>query len=118
MIERIYGWQAVEKYEGVPLSITGVIIVFTTLALISLFIAALPHILKIVNKYFPENEHGHGVAKKAKKAKKAVTPKAQAVKANNTPAVKSEVAKPVASTIDDNESIAVAIAASFDAKRG
>ena len=40
--------------QAVPISITGMIIVFCVLTLLSLFIAALPRILQLVSRIFPE----------------------------------------------------------------
>lgn len=46
---------AIEQ-DGIAISITGLTIVFVALLLISLFIAALPHILALVNEFLPEPE--------------------------------------------------------------
>ena len=47
-------WQNVIDGHGVSISITGMVIVFSSLAIISAFIALVPHILVVVNKFFPE----------------------------------------------------------------
>lgn len=44
---------AIEQ-DGIAMSLTGMFIVFVALSLISLFIAVLPWILKIVSTVFPE----------------------------------------------------------------
>ena len=48
--------------RGFSIAITGLVIVFAVLILISLFIAALPRVLAIVAKVLPEIEHGHSDA--------------------------------------------------------
>ncbi len=52
------GWDlAIEM--GLPLAITGMLIVFAVLILIAMFLGALPRILQTVNAWFPESHHGH-----------------------------------------------------------
>lgn len=53
--------QITEANRGDALAIaaTGLIIVFTALILISLFIASLPHILQVVAHIWPEVDEGH-----------------------------------------------------------
>jgi Na+-transporting methylmalonyl-CoA/oxaloacetate decarboxylase gamma subunit len=46
--------------RGVTIAITGMLIVATALLLIILFISALPKILAMLGKHFPEVEHSHG----------------------------------------------------------
>ena len=48
--------------RGFSIAITGLVIVFAVLILISLFIGALPHVLAIVAKVLPEIEHSHSAA--------------------------------------------------------
>lgn len=48
------GVQNIIDGEGFAVSITGMLIVFSALMFISLFIAVLPHILKFVARIFPE----------------------------------------------------------------
>lgn len=48
--------QNVVNGNGVVISITAMIIVFLALALISLFIAALPRVLKMVARVLPEEQ--------------------------------------------------------------
>ncbi len=48
--------------RGFAIAITGLVIVFAVLILISLFIAALPHALAVVARVLPEIEHGHSAA--------------------------------------------------------
>jgi len=52
--------------NGISISITGMLIVFAALVLISLFIAMLPKLLPPLEKLFPE-EHHHGSAPKKEK---------------------------------------------------
>ena len=62
MTNAIYGLHNVIEGEGVPVSVTGMLIVFSSLALISLSIAALPGILKLVAGLLPEEGEGKAVA--------------------------------------------------------
>ena len=48
-------------------ALTGMVIVFFALTVLTLFLMALPKILVYVNKVFPPSEHGHGKAAAAKK---------------------------------------------------
>ncbi len=50
----VMGVQNIINGHGVAVSITGMLIVFSVLTFISIFIAVLPHILKLVEKVFPE----------------------------------------------------------------
>jgi Na+-transporting methylmalonyl-CoA/oxaloacetate decarboxylase gamma subunit len=45
--------------SGIPVAVAGLLIVFSALVLISLFIASLPHILGIVAKVYPEVDDTH-----------------------------------------------------------
>ncbi|MDP6491128.1 MAG: hypothetical protein QGH42_12990 [Kiritimatiellia bacterium] len=51
-------WQAVVTSEpnGVAVSIAGMLIVFVSLVAISAFIAALPRVLELISKIFPDSE--------------------------------------------------------------
>jgi oxaloacetate decarboxylase gamma subunit len=51
------GWAGVVEGRGVELTIVGMTIVFSALAIISLFIAALPKVLEWLDPYLPK---GHG----------------------------------------------------------
>ena len=51
--------QNIEDGQGLGIALTGMVIVFSVLALISAFIVLLPKILAIVEKKFPESV-GHG----------------------------------------------------------
>ncbi|MEW4528821.1 OadG family protein [Maioricimonas sp. JC845] len=51
--------QNVVDSNGVALALTGMLIVFSALVLISLFIACVPHLLGLLNRIFPEVEHHH-----------------------------------------------------------
>jgi len=46
----------------ISIAITGMIIVFCALTILTLFLTALPKILGVVNKHFPPTEHGHSQA--------------------------------------------------------
>lgn len=50
----------------IVIAITGMIIVFAALLILTLFLMALPKILEVVNEYFPPSEHGHGHGHSAK----------------------------------------------------
>ena len=49
-------WQRVIDGNGLSVSITGMLIVFCSLAIISIFIFLLPKTLVLVAKFFPEKE--------------------------------------------------------------
>ncbi|QDU37132.1 Oxaloacetate decarboxylase, gamma chain [Maioricimonas rarisocia] len=51
--------QNVVDGNGVGLALTGMLIVFTVLILISLFIACVPRLLGVLNRIFPEVDHHH-----------------------------------------------------------
>jgi sodium pump decarboxylase gamma subunit len=51
-----YGWHHVIIADGFTITIVGMLLVFFSLALISLIIKSTPYILKIVDRYFPEVE--------------------------------------------------------------
>ena len=46
--------------EGLAIAFAGLVIVFTALILISLFIASLPRMLAVVNRYWPEVDEAPG----------------------------------------------------------
>jgi len=52
------GWQSVVTSEpnGISVSIAGMVIVFVALVMISAFIAALPRVLALLAKVFPDSE--------------------------------------------------------------
>ena len=52
------GWERVLNSEpnGLAVSAVGMCIVFVSLVLISAFIAALPHLLKLVSTIFPDSD--------------------------------------------------------------
>jgi Na+-transporting methylmalonyl-CoA/oxaloacetate decarboxylase gamma subunit len=52
------GWERVLNSEpnGLAVSVVGMCIVFVSLVLISAFIAALPRVLKLVSKIFPDSD--------------------------------------------------------------
>lgn len=51
------GLQRIDDGQGLPIALAGMIIVFTALLLISLFITLLPRILAMVARRFPETVH-------------------------------------------------------------
>ena len=53
--------QNIEDGQGLGIALTGMIIVFSVLTLISAFIVLLPKILAVVAKKFPESAGHHGV---------------------------------------------------------
>ncbi len=52
----VMGVENIIDGQGVAVSVTGMLIVFFALMFISIFIAILPHVLKLVEKVFPEEE--------------------------------------------------------------
>ena len=52
------GWERVLNSEpnGLAVSVVGMCIVFVSLVLISAFIAALPRLLELISKVFPDSE--------------------------------------------------------------
>ena len=55
------GWQAIVDNNGIAISVTGMVIVFTALVVISLFISAMPMVLSALGPYLPRIER-HGEA--------------------------------------------------------
>ncbi len=53
--------------DGISLAITGMVIVFMALAIISTFIALLPKMLPLLESILPEEHAHHGPTKKVKK---------------------------------------------------
>jgi Na+-transporting methylmalonyl-CoA/oxaloacetate decarboxylase gamma subunit len=45
--------------RGLAIALTGLLIVFAVLILISLFIAALPRLVGVLHRIFPEPDHAH-----------------------------------------------------------
>ena len=54
-----YSFQNIIDGHGFSIAITGMLIVFAALVLISLFIAALPKVLEAVSGVFPEKVDSH-----------------------------------------------------------
>ena len=54
-----FRWANVSEGNAVAISITGMLIVFTALTLITVFIAALPKILTAIEPYLPAMEDHH-----------------------------------------------------------
>ena len=50
------GWENVTAHDGVTIALFGMLIVFSALAIISGFIAALPKGLNLFNERFPEKQ--------------------------------------------------------------
>lgn len=48
------GWQAILDADGLGITITGMLIVFSALTAISVFIALLPRVLAVLEPYLPE----------------------------------------------------------------
>lgn len=70
------GIENIHHYEGFNMALSGMLIVFVSLVLISLFIAVLPRLLEPIHHFLPESDHPDELAK-------APAPKKQAV--NGTP---------------------------------
>jgi Na+-transporting methylmalonyl-CoA/oxaloacetate decarboxylase gamma subunit len=51
-----YGWHHVIVANGFAITIVGMLLVFFSLSLISLVIKSTPYLLKILDRYFPEDE--------------------------------------------------------------
>ena len=51
-----YGWHHVIVANGFTITIVGMLLVFFSLSLISLVIKSTPYLLKILDRYFPEDE--------------------------------------------------------------
>ncbi len=62
-----FGFHNIQNADGIAIAITGILIVFAALTIISLFIALLPKMLGLLAKVVPE-EHHHA-APSAKKDK-------------------------------------------------
>lgn len=61
------GFQNIVDVNGFGIALTGMLIVFVALVLISLMIAALPRVLVVLEPYLPESEaHGHGAGGQAR----------------------------------------------------
>jgi len=54
-----FRWANVSEGNAIAIAITGMLIVFTALTLISVFIAALPKILSAIEPYLPAAEDHH-----------------------------------------------------------
>jgi len=54
-----FRWANVSEGNAIAIAITGMLIVFTALTLISVFIAALPKILSAIEPYLPTAEDHH-----------------------------------------------------------
>lgn len=61
-----FSWQNVTAANGVNLTITGMLIVFFSMAFIVIVIAYTPNFLKLISRFFPEEDihtSGNGVRK-------------------------------------------------------
>ena len=54
-----FQWGNISDGNGIPIAITGMLIVFVALTLISFAIAALPRILTAIDPYLPAVDHRH-----------------------------------------------------------
>ena len=54
-----FRWANVSESNAIAIAITGMLIVFTALTLITVFIAALPRILTAIEPYLPAMEDHH-----------------------------------------------------------
>jgi hypothetical protein len=52
-----FRWSNVQEDNGIAIALVGLVIVFTALTLISLFIGFLPRILKALFPYLPQSTH-------------------------------------------------------------
>lgn len=52
-----FSYQNILNGNGFDIAVTGMLIVFAALAIISLFIASLPKVIGILDKIFPEIHH-------------------------------------------------------------
>ena len=59
MYEFNFSVQNIEDGQGVGIALTGMVIVFSVLALISAFIVLLPKVLAVMAKKFPESAGHH-----------------------------------------------------------
>ena len=53
-------FQSLMDSDGIVIAVTGLMIVFVALAMVSLFIKVLPNILNVVSLWVPECESPHG----------------------------------------------------------
>ncbi len=52
------GWEAIVEGNGIAISVTGMLIVFTALVFISVFIALMPRLLELLDPILPK-VHSH-----------------------------------------------------------
>ncbi len=45
--------------QGFEMTVVGMLITFTVLAVIALCISAIPYLLTLINRFYPEREHHH-----------------------------------------------------------
>lgn len=62
MLEINLSIQNILDGQGIEISIIGILVVFTALALISAFISLLPTILRMVNLIYPSEEETHALS--------------------------------------------------------
>jgi len=62
-----FGIQNIINSDGISLAITGMVIVFIALSIISTFIALMPKLLPFLDSILPEEHSHHGPTKKAVK---------------------------------------------------
>jgi len=51
-----HGWHNVINANGITITIVGMLLVFISLAIISIIIGSTPYLIKVVERYFPEQE--------------------------------------------------------------
>jgi oxaloacetate decarboxylase gamma subunit len=51
------GWEAIVEGNGIAISITGMLIVFAALVIISVFIALVPRLLELLDPVLPKGHH-------------------------------------------------------------
>lgn len=54
MLLLVAGLDGILENDGIPIALTGMIIVFSALVLISLALTVLPKALAVLNQYYPE----------------------------------------------------------------
>lgn len=89
------GWRNVSEANGIAIALTGMLIVFVALVLISVFISTLPRLMALVEPHLPAAE--------------------PLVRVADQPAKKELAAPPAATGLD--ESLVAAIGAALHARR-
>ena len=66
-----HGWHNVVDASGGTITLTGMLLVFSSLALISVIIGLTPYLLKVVDRIFPETAESEPVGGGSKAAAEA-----------------------------------------------